>query len=173
MNNLWEEKRIKDRVLKMYFEEKKAESIIAKKIIQEEKIALSKTKIKKDIGRIVHRKLDDIKLNRKENPIGKCPICSRDVFLRDRTKQREKFSCICEGVYINKCYFRLTKTVFGLTLYNNIIEQLLKNKETKVLKNLIYKDKKIQGKLILNLQKKGFIDIKSITNEEKEINKKI
>ncbi len=172
MNNLWEEKRIKEKILKMYFEEKKQENIIAKKIIQEEKIALSKTKIKKDIGRIVHRKLDDLKLNRKEEPIGKCPICSRNVFLRDRTKQKEIFSCICEGVFFNKCYFRLTKTVFGLTLYNNIIEELLKKGETKVLKNLIYKDKRIEGKLILNLQKKGFIDIKSITNEEKEINKK-
>ncbi len=171
MNNLWEEKRIKEKILKMYFEEKKAESIIAKKIIQEEKIELTKTKIKKDIGRIIHRKLDDMKLNRKDEPIGKCPICSRDVFLRDRTKQREIFSCICEGVFLNKCYFRLTKTVFGLTLYNNIIEELLKKGETKTLKNLIYKDKKQEGKLILNLQKKGFIDIKSITNEEKEINK--
>ena len=171
MNNLWEEKRIKEKILKMYFEEKKAESIIAKKIIQEEKIELTKTKIKKDIGRIIHRKLDDMKLNRKDEPIGKCPICSSDVFLRDRTKQREIFSCICEGVFLNKCYFRLTKTVFGLTLYNNIIEELLKKGETKTLKNLIYKDKKQEGKLILNLQKKGFIDIKSITNEEKEINK--
>lgn len=170
MINLWENKKIKENILKMYFEEKKNENVIAKKIIQDEKIRLSKTKIKKDIGRIIHRRLDDLKLNRKEDPIGICPICNRDVFLRDRTKQREKFSCICEGVFLNKCYFRLTKTVFGLTLYNNIIKELLENGKTKILKNLIYKEKNIQGKLILDLQKKGFIGIEPITNEKKEIN---
>lgn len=112
MNNLWEDKEIKEKIINMYFKEKLNEAIIANKILNENKISFSKNKIKKDIGRIIHRKSEDLKLNRTETPIGICPICSRNVYLRDRTKQREKYSCMCEGVYENKCYFRLTKKVY-------------------------------------------------------------
>lgn len=166
MKNLWENKQLKEAVLKMYFEENKKEIAIAKKIWQDEKIALSRTKIKKDIGRIIHRRLNDLKLNRTSEPVGKCPICNRDVFLRDRTRPKETFSCICEGAYINKCYFRINKKAYGLTLYNNIVKELLEKGKTKTLTNLTYKNQKVKGQLILDMQKKGFINF--VANEEKE-----
>ena len=44
-------------------------------------LKLSNTKIKKDIGRIIHRKSEDLKFNRKSSPLGICPICGKNVFL--------------------------------------------------------------------------------------------
>ena len=169
MNNLWEEKNIKQDILNLYFRNKKPIAYIYKMIPLKYNLKLSNTKIKKDIGRIIHRKSEDLKFNRKSSPLGICPICGKNVYARDRTKEREKFSCMCEGVYLNKCYFRITKKSYGVTLYNNVLEDLLKNKQTRIIKNLIYKNKRTIGYLLLDTSKKGFISIKELqTNENKD-----
>lgn len=174
MENLWEEKRIKQDILDLYFNQKKTIYEIYKLISLKYNLKLSNTKIKKDIGRIIHRKSEDLKFNRKSSPLGICPICGKNVYARDRTKQKEKIACICEGVYQNKCYFRITKKSYGVTLYNNVLEDLLKNKQTRIIKNLIYKNKRTIGYLLLDTSKKGFISIKELQtneNERLEVNK--
>ena len=174
MNNLWEEKNIKQDILNLYFRNKKPIAYIYKMIPLKYNLKLSNTKIKKDIGRIIHRKSEDLKFNRKSSPLGICPICGKNVYARDRTKQKEKIACICEGVYQNKCYFRITKKSYGVTLYNNVLEDLLKNKQTRIIKNLIYKNKRTIGYLLLDTSKKGFISIKELQtneNERLEVNK--
>lgn len=166
MNNLWEEKRLKQDILDLYFNQKKTIYEIYKIISLKYNLKFSNTKIKKDIGRIIHRKSDDLKLNRKSTSIGICPICGKNVYARDRTKDKERFSCMCEGVYQNKCYFRITKKVYGVTLYNRVLEDLLKNKQTRIIKNLIYKNKRTTGYLLLDTSKKGFISIKELQTNE-------
>ena len=162
--NLWKNEKIKKEILDLYFNEQKTSNQIFKTLLSKYNLNMSNTQIKKDIGRIIHRRSEDLKLNRINEKIGNCPICGREVFLRDRTKANEKYSCICSGVYENKCYFRLTKNAYGIPLYNSIIKQLLQNKKTKIIKNMKYKDQIITGYLELDKNQSGFINIKKIKN---------
>ena len=157
--NLWNNEKIKKEILDLYFNKHKTSNQIFKELLSKYNLDMSNTSLKKDIGRIIHRKSEDFKLNRINEEIGICPICGRKVFLRDRTKANEQFSCMCSGVFENKCYFRLTKKAYGIPLYNSIIKQLLNNKKTKLIKNMKYKDQNISGYLLLDKHKLGFINI--------------
>lgn len=159
MDNLWENSNLKSDILNLYFQKQRTIKQITNIVSKKYNLKLSNTKIKKDIGRIIHRRSEDLKLNRKDKSIGKCPVCGKDVFLRDRTKKNEKFTCMCEGVYENKCYFRINKKAYGMVLYNSLIEELLQNGETQNMQNLEENNQKVQGKLKLNLEKRGFIEL--------------
>ena len=158
MNNLWENDKIRNEIIDLYFNKKLKSNKIFEIILEKNKDNISNTKIRKDIGRIIHRYSENIKFNN-NIPIGKCPICGKEVFLRNKVKQKEKFCCICSGVFKNKCYFRLTKTSYGIPLYNSIIRQLLEKKHTELIYNLKYKGEKVNSYLYIDLYKKGFINI--------------
>ncbi len=165
MRNLWDNKEIEEYIVKLYFEKKLPTNIIYKLVTKRfEKELLKKTnnQIKRDIGRIIHRKSENKKLNRKSKPLGKCPKCGKEVFARNRTINREIYSCKCEGNNDNTCDFKLTKRAFGIVLYNSVIENLLKYGQTKPINNLVNGNKKCEGSLKIDLNKKGFLDIQEI-----------
>lgn len=72
---------------------------------------------------------------------------------------------MCEGNNDNTCDFKLTKKVYGIVLYNSVIEKLLKNGQTKTINNLKNGNKEYEGRLVINLDKEGFLDI-HILNEK-------
>ena len=168
MKNLWDNKEIEEYIVKLYFEKKLPTIIIYKLVTKRFKNELLKktnNQIKRDIGRIIHRKSQNKKLNRKSEPLGKCPKCGKEVFARNRTTSKEKYSCMCEGNNDNTCDFKLTKKVYGIVLYNSVIENLLKYGQTKIINNLKNGNKEYEGRLVIDLDKEGFLNIQ-ILNEK-------
>lgn len=86
MKNLWDNKEIEEYIVKLYFERKLPIIIIYRLVKNKFKKELknkTNNQIKRDIGRIIHRKSQNKKLNRKSEPLGKCPKCGKEVFARN------------------------------------------------------------------------------------------
>jgi len=168
MKNLWDNKDIKEYIIKLYFEKRLPINIIFRLVKNKFRKELQKktnNQIKRDIGRIIHREAENRKLYRKSNPLGRCPKCGREVFAKNRITLKEKYSCKCEGNNDNTCDFKLTKKVFGIILYNSLIETLLKDGQTNTINNLKNGKKEYEGKLVIDLNKQGFLNIQILKEQ--------